>query len=98
MSRRRHLRGLFQFQPGLTDNPLCVLQLRLELAVFSGDLLKQLQTHRNRLVCAVAVKRLQRRHEGIPDGTKRRRLGTFLKSLASPPGVQSLHELSDLSA
>lgn len=41
-----HLRGLFQFQPGLTDHPLVVLQLRLELTVFSGDLFKQLrQTH-----------------------------------------------------
>lgn len=45
-----HLRGLFQFQAGLTDNPLGVLQLSLELAVFSGDLLEQLQRHSNTLV------------------------------------------------
>lgn len=38
-----HLCGLFQVQPGLTDNPLGVLQLRLELTVFSGDLFKQLR-------------------------------------------------------
>lgn len=42
----RHLCGLFQVQPGLTDNPLGVLQLRLELTVFSGHLFEQLrQTH-----------------------------------------------------
>lgn len=39
-----YLRGLLQVQPGLGDDPLGVLQLRLELAVFSGHLLKQL-TH-----------------------------------------------------
>lgn len=50
MSPRHHLCGLFQFQAGLTDDPLGVLQLRLELAVFSGDLLKQLQRHSNTCV------------------------------------------------
>lgn len=37
-----HLRGLFQIQPGLSDTPLSVLELWLELAVLSGNLLKQL--------------------------------------------------------
>lgn len=40
----RYLRGLLQVQPGLSDDPLGVLQLSLELAVFSGHLLKHL-TH-----------------------------------------------------
>lgn len=39
-----YLCGFLQVQPGLSDDPLSVLQLRLELAVFSGHLLKQL-TH-----------------------------------------------------
>lgn len=43
MCLSHHLCGLFQVQPGLTDNSLGVLQLRLELTVFSGDLLEHLR-------------------------------------------------------
>lgn len=37
-----HLCCLFQVQLRLADDPLSVVQLRLELTVFSGDFLKQL--------------------------------------------------------
>lgn len=45
-----HLCGFIQVQPGLTDDPLSVLQLGLELAVFSGQLLKQLTQTENKII------------------------------------------------
>lgn len=51
-----HLRCLVQLHPGLTDHPLRVLQLSLELAVLSGHLLKQL-THTQRM-----TERAQQKH------------------------------------
>lgn len=85
-----YLCGLFQVQPGLTDNPLSVVQLRLELAVFSGDLLKQL-THTHTQVNNRQIKQIMwPQYQSC--------LLTFLKSLVSdsPLWVGSLQDLSDL--
>lgn len=71
VSPRHHLCGLFQFQAGLTDNPLGVLQLGLELAVFSGDLLKQLQGHGNTFVWWL-LNSSKGNTQTTPKGTKRR--------------------------
>lgn len=98
MSLWHHLCGLFQLQAGLTDNPLGVLQLSLELPVFSGDLLKQLQGHSNRFVWRLSKTAQRQSPKGLKGGGRLTGLGTFLKFLVSPPGVQSLHEPSDLSA
>lgn len=89
-----HLCGLFQVQPGLTDNSLGVLQLRLELTVFSGDLLEHLR-HRGTHTNKHGSKQLGqiRRTNAVTSISL-----TFLKSLLSepPPWMQSLKEMSDL--
>lgn len=85
-----HLSRFLQLHPGLTDDPLSVLQLSLELAVFSGHLLKQLRhTHTQSVM-------------GDPEQSTASLslcLLTFLKSFASDPPawVRSLQDESNLS-
>lgn len=81
-----HLRGLFQFQAGLTDNPLGVLQLRLELAVFSGDLLEQLQRHSDTFVWW-PLNGSKCNTETIPTGTESRRTSPHTRYLFEIFGV-----------